>query len=83
VDALAVATDGRLLLSTVGSVSVNRANGTVLSGSSEDVFVFTPSAYGGAGGLQITAGSYGDALLFDGSTYGLASNDLKGLELPL
>lgn len=82
IDALALQ-EGRLYLSTVGSFSVNRADGTALSGFSEDSFAFTPTTYGGSGGLQVTAGRYNDGLLFDGSSYGLGNNDLKGLELPL
>lgn len=82
IDALALH-EGRLYVSTVGAFSVNRADGTALSGFSEDSFAFTPTTYGGSGGLQITAGRYGDSLAFDGSSYGLGSNAITGLELPL
>jgi hypothetical protein len=62
VDAFAFAPDGRLLISTVDTVSVTGA-----SGADEDLLAFSPTALGAA-----TSGSW--ALYFDGSDVGLASN---------
>ena len=67
VDGLAVDSEGQIYLSTVGNFSVS-----ALSGTSEDVFVFTPSS-----------GAYGSTLFFDGSLYGLGSNNLHAIDLPL
>ena len=69
VDGVSVA-DGRIYLSTAGSFGVNG-----LSGADEDVFVCdVPTT-----GPSSACGSW--SLFFDGSAYGLASNDLNALDL--
>jgi hypothetical protein len=42
-----------------------------------DVFVFTPSSLG-----STTLGTFPSALFFDGSLYGLGSNDVFAIDLP-
>jgi hypothetical protein len=64
VDAIELLPDGRLLVSTLGSVSVTG----VSSGQDEDLLVFTPTSLG-----SNTAGTW--ALYFDGSDVGLSSSD--------
>lgn len=61
VDAFASAPDGRLLISTIGNVSVPGA-----SGADEDLLAFAPAALG-----STTTGSW--AMYFDGSDVGLSS----------
>jgi hypothetical protein len=63
IDAVAVLSDGRLLISTTGAVSVSGA-----SGQDEDLLAFTPTSLGAT-----TAGSW--SLYFDGSDVGLSTND--------
>jgi hypothetical protein len=41
------------------------------------VFVFTPSSLG-----STTLGTFASALFFDGSLYGLGSNDVFAIDLP-
>jgi hypothetical protein len=65
VDALDVV-GANLYLSTVGDFSV-----TGLSGADEDVFVCAATSIG-----DVTACNYLPALYFDGSTWGLAANDV-------
>ena len=72
VDAAAVDAAGRIYLSTLGAFSV-----TGTGGSDEDVFVFNPTTLGAN-----TAGSYDSALYFDGSAFGLSSNDVFSIDLP-
>ncbi len=70
VDAFTLLSDGRLLISTLGSVSVSGA-----SGADEDLLVFTPSQLG-----STTSGTW--AMYFDGSDVGLASSsseDVNGV----
>lgn len=70
VDAFALLPDGRLLVSTLGSVSVTDA-----SGVDEDLLAFTPTALGAT-----TSGTW--ALYFDGSDVGLsnsANEDVNGV----
>lgn len=70
VDAFALLPDGRLLISTLGSVSVTGA-----SGADEDLLAFTPSALGAT-----TSGTW--ALYFDGSDVGLSNTsneDVNGV----
>jgi choice-of-anchor B domain-containing protein len=67
VDAVALATDGRLIVSTTGNFS-----GTGASGLDEDLFVFT-----GTLGSS-TSGSF--ALYFDGSDVGLSTNNNEDLD---
>jgi myo-inositol-hexaphosphate 3-phosphohydrolase len=72
VDAAAIDGTGRLCLSTTGAFAV-----TGRSGADEDVFVFTPSSTGPS-----TAGSFSPTLRFDGSLYGLGSNDVVAVDVP-
>ncbi len=70
VDAFTVLPDGRLLISTLGNVSVTGA-----SGADEDLLVFTPAALG-----STTSGTW--AMYFDGSDVGLSSTsneDINGV----
>jgi hypothetical protein len=71
VDGAAVDSSG-LHLSTAAAFAVPG-----VSGQDEDVFVFRPSRLG-----PTTAGSYSPRLYFDGSTRGLAANNLFAVELP-
>jgi len=61
VDAFALLSDGRLLISTLGNVSV-----TGVSGVDEDLLAFTPTALGAT-----TSGAW--AMYFDGSDVGLSN----------
>jgi hypothetical protein len=72
IDGLAVASNGDIYLSTAGGFSV-----TGLSGANEDVFVFTPTQLG-----TTTAGTFNSPLFFDGSLYGLSSNNIYAIDLP-
>ncbi len=71
VDAVAVK-DGDIYLSTLGNFAV-----AGVSGADEDIFRFTPSSLSDNG--NIVAGSYSNALFFDGSAYGLAANDITAI----
>ena len=71
VDAVSVDTAGRLVLSTADAFAVPG-----LSGADEDVFVFNPTQLG-----PTTAGTYSPSFFFDGSTFGLASNDVLDIDL--
>jgi hypothetical protein len=73
VDAAAVDAAGRVYLSTTGNFTA-----TGVSGADEDVFVFNQTALGAA-----TSGTFTSALYFDGSAFGLGSNDITALDLPL
>jgi CSLREA domain-containing protein len=66
IDALDVTSNGDVYLSTLGDVSV-----TGLSAADEDVFICVPSSIG-----SVSACSYVPTLYFDGSTWGLAGNDV-------
>lgn len=69
VDALDYTTDGKLIISTLGTFSVTGA-----SGEDEDLLIFTPSALGAT-----TSGTW--AFHFDGSDVGLStssSEDING-----
>jgi hypothetical protein len=72
VDAAAVDSSGKIYLSTLNNFAV-----TGVSGTDEDVFVFTPTSLG-----TTTTGSFSTALYFDGSLYGLAANDVFAIDLP-
>ncbi len=61
VDAIAVHTDGRLMISTLGSVTATGA-----SGAEEDLLIFTATSLG-----SVTSGSF--AMYFDGSDVGLTT----------
>jgi len=71
VDALAVAPDGAIYMSVVRAFSV-----AGLSGSDEDVFVCN----GPTSGTDTSCGSF--SMFFDGSAYGLVSNDVFAIDLP-
>ncbi|HSF62139.1 MAG TPA: hypothetical protein VLA69_10635, partial [Gaiellaceae bacterium] len=72
VDAAAVDAAGRIYLSTRGDLAVSGA-----SGADEDVFVFNPSTLG-----TNTAGTFASTPYFDGSSFGLAGNDVYAIDLP-
>ena len=72
VDAVAVDGSGKIHLSTVGAFAVSG-----VSGADEDVFVFTPTSLG-----STTQGTFAAALFFDGSSHGLAGNDVYAIDLP-
>ncbi len=69
IDAIAISTDSKLVISTIGNVSVSGA-----SGGDEDLLIFTASAFG-----STTSGSW--ALHFDGSDVALntsSTEDVNG-----
>ena len=66
VDALDVLSNGDIYLSTLGDFAVSG-----LSGADEDVFICVPTSIG-----DVTACSYAPGLYFDGSSHGLAANDV-------
>jgi len=72
IDAVSVDSAGRLYLSTADVFAVPG-----LSGGDEDVFVFNPTQLG-----PTTAGTYSPSLFFDGSSFGLAANDVFGIDVP-
>jgi hypothetical protein len=72
VDAVAVDSSGNVYLSTTGLFSV-----TGISGEDDDVFVFDPAALG-----AVTTGAYLPTLYFDGSSFGLTTNDVVAIDLP-
>jgi len=71
VDGLAVAANGNIYLSTISSFSING-----LSGANEDIFVCNNPTTG----TNTACASW--TLFFDGSNYGLSSNDLFAIDLP-
>ena len=73
VDGVDVAANGDIYLTTVDLFAVPG-----ISGADEDVFVCTPTLLG-----DVTACTYSPALYFDGSTWGLAANDVDAINLPL
>jgi hypothetical protein len=72
VDAAAVDASGLAYLSTPGAFTVPG-----ISGQGADVFVFAPSTLG-----PTTSGSYSSVLYFDGSAYGLDTNNVSAIDLP-
>lgn len=72
VDGVDVADSGSIYLTTRGPFSV-----TGVSGDDEDVFVCAPTSLG-----DVTSCTYSPTLYFDGSTWGLAENDVDALNLP-
>lgn len=71
IDAVALAPDGRLLISTIGTAVAPAAGGTVRA-ADEDLLAFSPTSLGAN-----TAGTW--SLYFDGSTVqGLAVEDVNG-----
>jgi hypothetical protein len=71
IDAMSVDSSGRLFLSTADTFAVPG-----LSGTDEDVFAFNPTQLG-----PTTAGTYSPTLVFDGSSFGLAANDVLDIDL--
>src|ERR1044071_8183186 len=71
VDALDVASNGDIYLSTLGDFTVNG-----VSGADEDVFVCVPNSVG-----DTTSCNYLPTLYFDGSAWGLAGNDVDAINL--
>jgi len=71
VDALDVNSNGDIYLSTLGNFLV-----AGVSGADEDVFICVPTSTG-----DVTACNYSTALYFDGSTWGLSSNDVDAFNL--
>jgi hypothetical protein len=69
---VSVDSSGRLFLSTADTFAVPG-----LSGTDEDVFAFNPTQLG-----PTTVGTYSPTLFFDGSSFGLAANDVFGIDLP-
>ncbi len=68
VDAIAIAPDGRLLISTLGTV-----NATGASGEDEDLLAFTATSLG-----SVTSGSF--AMYFDGSDVGLSTSSSEDVD---
>jgi hypothetical protein len=73
IDAASVAGNGDIYLSTVGDFSV-----TGVSGQNEDVFVCSPALALATG--TTTACTFSS--FFDGTAYGLARDDVNGIDLP-
>ncbi|HEU5099700.1 MAG TPA: hypothetical protein VFU22_11805 [Roseiflexaceae bacterium] len=72
VDAVAIAANGDIYLSTSGNFAVSG-----VAGADEDVFICTPTLLG-----STTACTFSPTLYFDGSASGLSANDLDGIGLP-
>ena len=72
IDALDVAANGNIYLSTMGDFAV-----TGVSGFDEDIFVCVPTSLGAN-----TACTFSSTLYFDGSTWALSANDIDGFQLP-
>lgn len=68
IDAIAVHSDGRLIISTTGSVSATGA-----SGVDEDLLIFNATSLGSA-----TAGSF--SMFFDGSDVGLSTSNTEDVD---
>ena len=73
VDAAAAGASGELHLSTLDAFSVPN-----ITGDDEDIFVFSPTTFD----PPTTSGSYASSLDFDGSAFGLAANDVSGVDVP-
>ncbi|MEL7313940.1 MAG: hypothetical protein AAFN08_03200, partial [Cyanobacteria bacterium J06559_3] len=71
IDAFSVDSAGDLFFSNINNFAVDD-----VAGADEDIFGFTPSSAG-----SNTSGDFASDLLFDGSDFGLASNDIKGIDL--
>jgi uncharacterized protein YjiK len=72
VDGVAVDASGRIYLSARAAFAVPG-----VSGQPADVFVFTPASLG-----RTTSGTYSPTPYFDGSAYGLDTNNVSALDLP-
>lgn len=70
VDAFGFDATGNLFFSVTNDFNVSG-----VSGQDEDVFTFIPSSLG-----VVTEGSFASELFFDGSQFGLSSDDLEGLD---
>jgi hypothetical protein len=75
IDGHATAANGDIYLSTTGGFSVPLV--PPLSGANEDIFVCRPIALG-----ETTTCIWSRTLFFDGSVFGLGSNNVTGIELP-
>jgi len=73
VDTVDVASNGDIYLSAENTFAVPG-----VSGEDEDVFVCTPTFTGGA----VSSCTYSSTLFFDGSAWGLETNDVDALYLP-
>ncbi len=73
IDAADVAPNGDIYLSTTDIVTLGG-----LPREDEDVFVCTPTSLG-----DVTACTYSPTFYFDGSTWGLAANDVDAFSLPV
>ena len=71
IDALDITANGDIYLSTLDNFSV-----TGVSGADEDVFVCTPLSLG-----SNTACTFSASLYFDGSSWGLSSNDVDAIHV--
>jgi len=71
IDALDIDSNGVIYLSATGDFGI-----TGISGSDEDIFVCSPSSLG-----NVTACNFSSGLFFDGSAWGLSSNDLDAFNL--
>lgn len=73
-DAISVAPDGRLIISTQGNINVLDGDGNKLKGTRSDLFAFSPTGLGAG-----TAGTWN--LYFDGSDVGLTTSgeNISGL----
>lgn len=69
IDAIAIAPDGRLIISLLGSGAVNG----VSSVQDEDLLIFSGTSFG-----SVTAGSF--AMYFDGSDVGLSTNSGENID---
>jgi phosphatidylserine/phosphatidylglycerophosphate/cardiolipin synthase-like enzyme len=73
IDTLDIASNGDIYLSAENAFAVSN-----ISGADEDVFVCIPAFTGGA----VSSCAYSSALFFDGSAWGLETNDVDALYLP-
>jgi hypothetical protein len=72
IDSVSIAAGGAIYLSTWDAFAVSN-----LTGADEDVFICTPTSLG-----DNTACVYSTTLAFDGSVWGLATNDVDAIDLP-
>ena len=72
IDAVALNATGDIHLSSTNAFAV-----TGVSGDETDAFTLMPTQLG-----EATTGTYSSTLLFDGSLFGLAGNDVTGLDRP-
>jgi hypothetical protein len=72
IDGVSIGADGKIYLSTTGAFAV-----TGVSGTNQDVFVFTPTSLG-----PTTAGTFSPTLYFDGSAVGLTTGNVDEIQVP-